>query len=147
MNKTELNIYELEKLSDTAEYIISSAWYNFPNYDENGDFIAVFSSVEDRHTWMENWLSQAETHTLCFRYNQTLRELSFSDALEMSLSEVKEKYLKDHLTKLRNMFRKDSLDLGYLVSADIPDSYLDDLLALRWKENLKLWTIQWKAAD
>jgi len=31
----------------------------------------------------------------------------------------------------------------YVVPEEVPDSYLDDLLALRWRENLKLWTIQW----
>lgn len=41
--------------------------------------------------------------------------------------------------------RKSAVEYGLTtVSSEVPDSYLDDLLALQWRENLKLWTMQWE---
>ena len=40
--------------------------------------------------------------------------------------------------------RKGTVEYGITVSSEVPDSYLDDPLALRWRENLKLWTMQWE---
>ena len=144
MKQTELNIYNLEQLNDAAEYIISSAQFTFPNFDDDGNYIVHIHSPEERHAYLTDWLSQSKTHYLCFRENEELHQLSFNDALEIPLSEVKEKYLKDYLRKLRNILRKGTMGLGYVVSESVPDEYLDNLLALRWKENLKLWTIQWQ---
>ena len=63
----------------------------------------------------------------------------------MPLDEIKEKYLKDVLPMMRGILRKDTSAFGdlFVVSDEVPDSYLDDLLALRWRENLKLWAMQW----
>ena len=46
---------------------------------------------------------------------------------------------------MRGILRKDTSAFGdlFVVSDEVPDDYLDDLIALRWRENLKLWTIQW----
>ena len=33
------------------------------------------------------------------------------------------------------------------VGDDVPDSFLDDLLALRWKENLKLWLTYFSCSE
>lgn len=64
----------------------------------------------------------------------------------MPLQEIKGEYLKDVLPVARGILRKDTSDFGdcFVVSDEVPDSYLDDLLALRWRENLKLWTMQWE---
>lgn len=68
-----------------------------------------------------------------------------AEALDMPLSVIRETYLKDVLTKARNILRKGTLQCGdYTISDEVPDSYLDDLLALRWRENLKLCAVQWK---
>ena len=144
MKQTEINIYDLEQLNDAAEYIISSAQFTFPNFDDDGNYITHIHSPEERHAYLTDWLGQSKTHYLCFRENEELHKLSFNDALEIPLSEVKGKYLKDYLRKLRNILRKGTTELGYVVSQSVPDEYLDNLLALRWKENLKLWTIQWQ---
>ena len=142
-NRKPLTIYDLEKLNDAAEHIISTAQYNFSDYDDEGNYI-LYDTAEVQNAKLEEWFNGKKSHYLCFRENEELHSISFSDALEMSLSEIKEKYLKEHMVKLCNMLRKDSANLNIVpVSDEVPDSYLEDLLALRWKENLKLWAIQW----
>ena len=37
--------------------------------------------------------------------------------------------------------------IGLAAGSEISDEYLDNLMALRYKENLKLWTIQWWKDD
>ena len=144
MKRKLLTINHLEQLNDAAEYIVSSAQFMFPCYNDDGEYIAMGITREERMQRIEQWQLQASCHSLCFRQNEELRKISFNDALCMPLSEVKEKYLKEHMSKLRNMLRKGALEPGFVVADSVPDEYLDDLLALRWKENLKLWTIQWQ---
>lgn len=139
-----LTIYDLETLIDAAERIISTAQFNFMDYDEEGNYIVQSISHEDHSTLRNRWLDGMKKSYLCFRYNEELHDISFQEAIELPLATIKDKYLKDYLYKLRNILRKDSADFIFqVIPNDIPDSYLDDLLALRWKENLKLWTIQW----
>ena len=86
-----------------------------------------------------------DTDYLNFPENEELHQISFGEALDMPLSVIRETYLKDVLTKARNILRKGTLQCGdYTISDEVPDSYLDDLLALRWRENLKLCAVQWK---
>ena len=144
MQRRVLSIYNLEELNDAAEYIISTAQFNFADFDDDGNYIAFDMYAEERSVWRDRWFEESRNHYLCFRHNEELHRISFADAVEMSLAEIKENYLKKHLRKLRNILRKDPAYLnGFVVSNDVPDSYLDDLLALRWKENLKLWAMQW----
>lgn len=139
-----LTIYDLEALTNAAEYIISTAQFNFIDYDDDGNYISYGAPQEERAARRKKWIAGMKTHYLCFRENEELHSIGFQDALEMPLFEIKEKYLKKHMTKLRNMLRKDSVDLNMApVSDDVPDSYLEDLLAMTWKETLKLWAIQW----
>lgn len=139
-----LTIYDLEALTDAAEYIISTAQFNFIDYDDDGNYIAYGMSREDRNAKREAWIAGMKTHYLCFRENEELRSIGFHNALHLPLSEIKEKYLKEHMAKLCNMLRKDSEDLNMApISDDVPDSYLEDVLALAWKATLKLWAIQW----
>ena len=61
----------------------------------------------------------------------------------MPLKEIKKEYLGQYMPMLRGILRKGTMECGVVPSEEIPDSYLDDLLALRWRENLKLWAMQW----
>lgn len=145
MKKKLLTICDLEDLNNAAEYIISTAQFNFYQFDEDGKYIAFDMSSEERTVRLNEWIEKSKNHYLCFRHNKELQKITFDEALEMPLSEVKEIYLKDHLKTLRTILRYDTADMnGVVVSDDVPDSYLDDLLALRWRGNLVLWTMQWK---
>jgi len=137
-----MTIYDLEDLQNTAEYIITSAQYAFVNYDVEGNYLLDMSQ-EERHKKMRAWIDNLASLPLCFREYEEIKKLAFYDVLEMPLSEIKEKYLKNYLYTLRQIFRKGTMDLGFVPSDDIPDEYLDDLLALRYRENLKLWTMRW----
>ena len=140
-----LSIWDQEELHDVAEEVIVSLRYCRYYFDNEGNYIMDRLSEEERHAVFEKSHATAKSDFLNFRENEQLHQLSFHDALYMPLEEIKEKYLKDVLPVVRGILRKDTMDFGcrFVVSDEVLDSYLDDLLALRWRENLKLWTIQW----
>lgn len=148
MTRKTLSVWDLEDLHYIAEEVIVKLRFDRCFYDDEGNYLFDNLSEEE----FENLYTQARdyrsehrnTDYLNFRENEELRRISFSKALDMPLETIKEIYLKDVLNKARNILRKDSMFLGCVPSPEIPDSYLDDLLALRWRENLKLWTIQWE---
>ena len=39
------------------------------------------------------------------------------------------------------------VDYWSVAGDDVPDSFWDDLLALRWKENLKLWLTYFSCSE
>lgn len=114
-------------------------------FDNEGNYIMHQLSEEERYAIYEKCDANTKNGYLNFRENEELHQLSFHDALYMPLEEIKEKYLKDVLPVARGILRKDTMAFGccFVVSDEVPYSYLDDLLALRWRENLKIWTIQW----
>ena len=140
-----LGIWDQEDLHYVAEDVITGLRFNRCHFDGEGNYIAHELSKEERLARHEEMFEKAKTDYLNFRENEELRQLSFSVALDMPLEKIKEKYLKDVLPMARGILQKATTDFGdpFVVSGEVPDSFLDDLLALRWRENLKLWTIQW----
>lgn len=140
-----LGVWDQEDLHNVAETVIVDLRYRRYYFDDEGNYIMDQLSKEEREEAFEKHDANARKDYLNFRANEELHQLSFRDAFYMPLEDIKEKYLKDVLPVARGILRKDTRDFGYLfvVSDEVPDSYLDDLLALRWRENLKLWTIQW----
>ena len=145
-DKKVLTIHDLEDLSYAAEYVVSTAQFNFWEFDEDGNHLWELPP-EERTALQEEWYRGMKHHPLCFKYSEELRQISFADAIELTLDEVKKKYLKDHLKKLRSILRYDTGDMnGVVVSDEVTDNYLDTLLALRWRECLKFWAMQWKVS-
>ena len=140
-----LSIWDLEDLHNVAEEVSVSLRYWRYRFDNEGNYIMHRLSEEERRAVFEKSDAAAMSDFLNFHENEQLHQLSFHDALYMPLEEIKEQYLKDVLPVARGILRKDTRDFCYnfVVSDEVPDSYIDDLLALRWRENLKLWTIQW----
>lgn len=140
-----LSVWDQESLHNVAEDVIIGLRYTRYRYDNEGNFIRHRFSEEELNAAMQTQMKNSTNDYLNFLENEQLHQLRFRDALHMPLEEIKEKYLKDVLPVARGILRKDTSDFGYffVVSDEVPDSFLDDLLALRWKENLKLWTIQW----
>lgn len=140
-----LSIWDQEDLHNVAEDVIVGLRYHRYYFDDEGNYIMRQLSEKERHAVYEKCGANAKNDYLNFDENEELHQLSFHDALYMPLEEIKEKYLKDVLPVARGILRKDTTDFGYffVVSDEVPDSYIDDLLALRWRENLKIWTIQW----
>lgn len=146
-DKRVLTIRDLEDLSCAAEYVVSSAQSNFWEFDEDGNHLWELPP-EERTALQEEWYMGMKQHPLCFKCSEELRQISFSDAIELTLDKAKEKYLKDLLKKLRSILRYDTGDMnGVVVSEEVPDSYLDDLIALRWRECLKFFVMQRKSAQ
>lgn len=140
-NAREMNIYDLEGLQAIAEDIIVSAQHSYWNYDDEGNYLDISEDERDRR--MFEWIENIKDQPLCVRKCEALKKLSFYDVLDMPLKEIKETFLKDYLRTLRGIFRKGTGNFEHVPSEDIPDEYLDDLLALKYKEYLKLWTMQW----
>ena len=147
-----LTIWDQEDLHDVAEDVIVGLRHKRYYFDDEGNYIMDKLPREEWHSVFDKCTANAKSDYLNFRENEELHQISFQDALYMPLEEIKEKYLKDILPVARGILRKDTSAFAdcFVVSDEVPDSYLDDLLALRWRENLKLWTIQWdqdKARD
>ena len=147
MEKKLLTIWDQEDLHYAAEEVITCLRYYSYWYDDDGNCIILDLPEDVRRALGMKQIDNMQNSYLCFRENKELRQISFHEALYMPLETIKEKYLKDILKKARNVLRKGSMDVGYPVSDEVPDSYLDDLLALRWRESLKLWAMQWEQED
>lgn len=134
---------DLEELVDLAEEVLKTLQHMGELFDDQGNYIQWKCSAKERtHLLWEQILNQ-DTNYLCFRENDELRKITFQEALNMSLEKIEKQYLNDVLPIARGIMRKDSGGMhGVTVSDEIPDEYLDALLALKWKENLKLWTMQ-----
>ena len=140
-----LTVWDLEDLHFVAEDVITGLRFNRYYFDDEGNYIMDRIPKETWHEIFEKERASAKTNYLNFLENEELHQITFHDAVHMPLDEIKEKYLKDILPVARGILRKDTSAFGdfFVVSDEVPDSYIDDLLALRWKENLKLWTMQW----
>ncbi len=142
---------DIEDLNFLAEEVLMRLRFEGYRYDDNGNDMFPYRDREEnkdeRFAARDIWMDNLGDNPLEFRNNRKLQEITFDEALEMSFAEIKEKYLKDYLPMMRALMRKDNLCIGYSVSEEVTDDFLDDLMALRWKENLKLWTVQWGHKD
>lgn len=147
-----LSVWDQEDLHYVVEELIIALRYDYFMYDDEGNYLPdACQSRKERTAALERMVKmqdeRSHTDSLNFRENEELQKISFPEALEMPLETIKEKYLKDVLPKARGIMRKGAMIniYPYAVSDELPDSFLDDLLALRWRENLKLWTMQWES--
>lgn len=140
-----LSVWDLEDLHFVAEDVITGLRFNRFYFDGEGNYIMDKIPKETWPKIFEKARVNAKTDYLNFLENEELHLITFSEAVHMPLDEIREKYLKEILPLARGILRKDTSAFGdcFVVSDEVPGSYLDDLLALRWKENLKLWTMQW----
>lgn len=142
-----LTVWNQEDLHYLAEEVLVELCFYFYHYDDKGNYILSGLDRSERDEALtqafERQLALGDRNFLDFRGNSALHQITFSEALHIPLETIKEKYLKDVLGKARSLLRKGVPLCAMVVSDEVPDSYLDDLFALRWKENLKLWAIQW----
>jgi hypothetical protein len=143
MEVKSLGFHDIDDLNYLAEEVLLELRHNVYLYDEEGNGLRFLITSEERFSKLKEFQGEISNNYLEFKGNETLKNISFSDALWMELSVIKEKYLKDILKEARRMMRKDSMLDFMIVSDEVDDEYLDNLLAIRWRENLKLWTMQW----
>lgn len=144
MEPKVLTIYDLDDLNYAAEEVITTAQFHSWEIDEDGNCITFGMSSEERRAMLTEWIEvEMKSNYLCFRENEELHQIGVHEALNMSFSEARDKYLGQCLTKLRNILRKDPLYVGVIASEEIPDGYLDDLLTMKWLDTLRLWAVQW----
>jgi hypothetical protein len=141
MRVETLGLHDIDDLNYLAEEILIELRHNGFLYDEEGN--KCHFTKEELYSKNEEFIKNANENYLDFSDNETLKNISFSDALWMELCVIKEKYLKDILKKACRLIRKDTMHNLMVVSDEVDDEYLNNLFALRWRENLKLWTMQW----
>ncbi len=144
----KLGLNDIEDLNFLAEEVLINLRFEGYRYDDDGnDLYPPLSDDEkrkERVKAMESWIEKMENnHPLEFRGNRELQKITFTEAIEMSFDEIKEKYLKNYLSMARGIMRKDTMYIGLMADEEVSDEYLDNLMAHRYKENLKLWTMQW----
>lgn len=146
-----VTIWDQETLHALAEEVIIQLRYDDAKYDREGSYIPLSLSGEEREKFLEEArrrMADTPAGYLDFRAKEEeLRQISLEDAVEMPLAVIKERYLGDHLQKARSILRRGTGNFLIPVSEEVPDSYLEDLLALRWRENLKLWIVQWQLLE
>jgi len=125
---TRANALLIDDILENMEEVIVNLRHKLYSYDNDGNPAFTGLRKEERAAALIQAVEEQD---------------SLGDEDYLNFPE-KEKYLKNVLSKARNIMRKGTMVFLYEVSAEIPDSYLDDLLALRWRENLKLWAIQWE---
>ncbi len=146
----ELDITDIEGLHYLADYVLSMLEMSGYLYDEEGNNIVEYhidqggkdSDSKLEAIWKTHNAHRMESY-LNFRENEELHKISFSDVCNLSFEEIKNKYLSDILQKARNIMRKGTLHPFDVPSPKISDEYLDNLLALCWRDDLKLWAIRW----
>lgn len=156
MRTKKLGLNDIEDLNFLAEEVLVGLRYEFYRYDDEGS--DLYPPVDDEITRNEigekrlkalmDWEKKKENnHPLEFRNNTELQKITFSEAMELSYDVIKEKYLKDFLPKMRGIMRKDTMLVGFAAGDEISDEYLDNLMAHRYQENLKLWTMRWRMGN
>ncbi len=148
MRAKKLGLNDIEDLNFLTEEVLIKLRYEGYRYDDDGNDIYSYSDDDEvrkeRLKALESWMEKMENnHPLEFHGNRELQKITFSEVLEMSFDEIKEKYLKNYLSMARGIMRKDTMYIGLAADEEISDEYLDNLMAHRYKENLKLWTMQW----
>ena len=141
-----LTLNDLEDLNFLAEDVLHELRFHPYMYTDDGDYNSHYDAKE-RMELQELLIDEVKQSRfpLEFRNNKMLEQISFEEAVHMSHQKIIENFLKDYLQKFRGVMRKGSFPLTpFVVSEEITDNYLDNLFALRYKENLKLWTLQYK---
>lgn len=139
MKKTK----EFIELNDLAEDVIVDLRFTRFFYDDQGNDLSMILSEEEIAQRAKAYYDSKNCNILDFTNNEDLKKISFIESLSLPIIDIKEKYLKEILPIARGIMRNDPrFDHGIVASEEVEDSFLDDLLALRWKENLKLWCLR-----
>lgn len=138
MKIQKLGLHDIVELNDLAEKVLTSFRLIGWHYDDEGNYLQSDSSNEQMNNLLKECYEILQYDWLDFKRNEILRSFSFNDCLYMDIEQIKTKYLANILKKARNIMRKDHTICGMIVSDEVDDEYLDNLLAIRWRENLKL---------
>lgn len=137
-----LNTNDLEAINDLAEDVITSLRFIRYLYNENGKDISREISIEEMLGRIKKQIDNSKYDYLDFENNEELRKIPYRDSFEIPFQKIKDIYLNDTIKLARILMRTNPrLDYFARVSDDVPDEFLDDMLALRWRENLKLWLL------
>ena len=145
MERKVLGLYDIEDLLWLAS---EQVWHLFMKrhfIDDEGNFVGF---QEDKIEEYKSEYVAPAFHCLDFKNCDELRKLSLLEVEELSVEEIKSRYLHDILPIARRSFREDHILLtGMVAGAEISDDYLDAIFCLAWKNDLKIWCIKWHEKD
>lgn len=150
MNKMQaiINLNHIWKLENFVEKVVVDMRSTGFLYTSTGDRISTDVCLGERQQSLEEHIENSKNDMFNFASNPLLSNISFEKAVGMSLEEIFDSFLtSDVLSKVRGILRKDSRNYyGMVVSDEISDDFLNQLIAIRWRENLKLWSMQHEVA-
>lgn len=133
--KKFLTIYNLEELSFIASELVYRLYMNRFTIDNNGNYKEYDGNITN----------ESRFKYLNFKNCEELREISITEACDLSIDEIKEEYLSEIIPIARKSFREDNLlGLGMIAKSDIPDDFLDALFCIAWKNDLKIWSLNYE---
>ncbi len=138
----ELTIYDFEELWYAATELVYQILMEGMMLDEDGNY----AGYDEKRSvaWIETRNTDLRFKYLNFRECEELKQFTLADVCDLSASKILEKYLSATLPIYHKAMRSGThLLIGYRVSNDIPDTYLDQLFAMAWKADLKMWALQW----
>ena len=140
------DIWELENLVEQVVVDMRAMGYL---YTSDGDSISLELSVEDRCRMLDEHIASLSADVFNFVSNPTLTQITFKEAVEMEVEDIYQLYLSPEiLQKVRGILRKDPrLCYSQIVADEVTDEMLNQYIAVRWKENLKIWTLQREASQ
>ena len=139
---SEMTIYDFEDLWYAATELVFQIFIYGTMIDDEGNYADY--DEEREKAWIETRNTDPRFKYLNFRECEELKHFTLSEACELSASEILEKYLYATLPIYHKAMRSGNhLLIGYRAADDIPDEYLDQLFAMAWKADLKMWALQW----
>lgn len=140
MEQKVFQIYDVEDLWNMVSELVFALFMNGMMLDEEGNYVGY--DEQKAHIW-EYLQKNPQYEYLDFSNCGELQGITLQEATELTVQEIKARYLSATLPIARKVMRSNCLLVSYGVPDEsISDDYLDALFALAWKEELKMWALQ-----
>ena len=134
------NLTDFEAIWDIAKHNIYAVLMDGMRLDEDGNLKDKFEYDPE---WTDTIKNDSRFKYLYIKECDKLRSMSMTDAVNLSVDEIKDRFLYDSLPLLRKTMRNGSLTKGESVSDTITDDYLDQIICTAWKGDLMILANSW----
>ena len=134
------NYTDFEEIWDMAKHNIYAVLMEGMRLDEEGNLKDEFKYDPE---WANTMINDLRFKYLYIKGCDELRSLSMTDAVNLSVDEIKDRFLFGSLPILRKTMRNGSLTLGECVSDAVSDDYLDQIICTAWKGDLMVCANSW----
>lgn len=131
-------ISDYEEIIGLIEYALQEIDINYAEYSKDGELLRFTSDISfnsisainkssrclDKHNYLNIW------------FNSAFSDWTGYDADHLSVSDIKNKYLKDYLSRIIGLLRKGNEYMPRVVTSKISDDELTTLVCLTYKKLL-----------